>query len=98
MAKMTIDYFTDVMNDFIEKNHVQLLIDMPEGTQEPKLIDNVHLGSVVQFYILLAAIPAAFRALNETLNGEADERVIDTMLDLAKKDMMAVIKEGKKNL
>ena len=97
MAKTTIDIFTDIMNDFIEKNHVQLLIDMPEGTQEPKLIDNLHLGSVVQFYILLAAIPGAFRALNASLNGEADERVVDTMLELAKKDMMAVIEEGKKS-
>lgn len=97
MDKMTREKYIEFMINFFTENHVQLLIDMPAGTLEPKLIDNMHLGGAVQFYILRAAIPAAFRALLEDVDVEADERAIDATLALVKKELMEVIEERKKS-
>ena len=61
MAELNIDTFGEIMDDFIEKNHIQMLIDIPEGTNEPQIKDNAQLGGVVQFYILLTAMKPIYK-------------------------------------
>ena len=45
--KMDLDTFGAIMDGVIKDNHVQLLVDMPEGTTEATLKDNTQMGAVM---------------------------------------------------
>lgn len=88
-AKLDINTFGEIMDKFLEENHIQMLIDMPEGEIEPDLVDNVEAGGVIQFYILLASLKSAFtRFMKDLLDKDLTEDFIDKMLDLVKADLM----------
>ena len=88
MAELNIDTFGEIMDDFIEKNHIQMLIDIPEGTNEPQIKDNAQLGGVVQFYILL----------DKLLDHSRHEDFIDGILQVVKNELMEVAEgEGGKD-
>ena len=53
---MDIDKFGEIIDEFLKVNHVQMLIDMPEGTEDVTIKDNVGMGPTVHFYILLQAL------------------------------------------
>ena len=87
---MDLDTFGEIMDGFIEKTHIQLLIDMPEGTNEPSVKDNTGCGAVMQFYILLAAIkPIAtgMFALME-IDAAGKEKILDTLFNMLKTEIM----------
>lgn len=91
--ELNIDTFGEIMNEFIKKNEVQMLITMPEGTQEPVLKDNTGCSPAVQFYILLAAMGNVIEELiNLGLDPDKKESFVDGALDMVKE---ALMDEGK---
>ena len=91
--ELNIDTFGEIMDEFIKKNMVQMLITLPEGTLEPVLEDNTGCGVAVQFYILLAAMGTAVEELISLgLDPDQKESFIDGCLGLVKESLM---KEGK---
>lgn len=100
-AKLDIDTFGAIIDKFLEENHIQMLIDMPEGEIEPTLQDNVEAGGVIQFYILLASLKSAFvRFMKDLLDEDMTEDFIDNLLALVKADLMdaaGLENKGEKN-
>lgn len=91
MAELNIDTFGEIMDDFIEKNHIQMLIDIPEGTNEPQIKDNAQLGGVVQFYILLTAMKPIYKDIHDKLlDHSRHEDFIDGILQVVKNELMEV--------
>ena len=92
--ELTIEKYGEIMDDFLKENEIKMLVTLPEGSIEPKIQDNTSLGCVVQFYILLAALPAVFQTMFETmeLDKNKKESLIDGMLELVKNELM---KQGK---
>lgn len=82
MATMNLDSFGEIMDKFINDAHVQLLIDMPEGTTDAKLKDNTGMGAVMQFYIILNAVEAVYKEMVEQMELEDDGTLIDALLEL----------------
>lgn len=97
--RLTTERFGEIMDDFLEKNEINMLITLPEGTLEPRISDNTGMGSVVQFYILLATIPTVFKAMFELtgLDENEKESLIDGMLELVKNEMVKPGSEMEKN-
>ena len=91
---MDLEKFGEIMDDFLKDNHVQMLIDMPEGTLDPVVKDNVNAGPVVKLYFLLNAISAVCKDLkscidiNEKENPEDWEKTVDAILNLVKAELM----------
>ena len=88
--KLDLDSFGEIMDKFILENEVGMSIIMPEGTIEPEIQDNTGMGPVMQFYIMLNALP---RIVTETMDlmgieKDAREDLVDGILDLVKKDIM----------
>ena len=89
---LDIETFGEIMDDLIKENHVQLLVDMPEGTNEPEIKDNIGLGGTVQFYILLAAMKPVFKNIHDhILDHDKTEDFVDAVLDIVKEDLMEVV-------
>lgn len=88
--ELTIEKFEEIMDDFLKENEIHMLITLPEGTEETKISDNTGMGCVVQFYILLAAIPAVFEEMFEVMEMDESkkESLIDGMLKLVKGELM----------
>ena len=98
MKELNIDTFGEIMDKFIEDNPIQMLIEMPEGTIEPEIADNVGMGSVIQFYILMHALEKVssgmiLRQLKGMLDPTKIEDVIDGMLDLVKNSIMSRLEQ-----
>ena len=85
---LDLDAFGDIMDNFLETNHVQMLIDMPEGTQKVTVKDNSGLGPVVQFYILLQGFCEVYRRFRDILEPEQEENCIDSMLEMIKDELL----------
>lgn len=91
--ELNLETFGDVMNALITQSNVKMLIELPEGTQVPKLTAT-GIGTV-DFYILLAAIPSVFRDMVDEMGGKENitdaGKMIDAMLDMVKADMLEAI-------
>ena len=61
--ELNLDKFGEIMDDFLKKNEIRMMVTLPEGSIEPVVEDNVGLGSTVHFYILLNS----FRAVCEQM-------------------------------
>lgn len=89
---MDIDKFGEVIDGFLKDNHIQMLIDIPEGTLEPEIKDNADMGGVIRFYIMLHALKASFEYLLKDMEGMLDpekkEDMIDGMLKMVKGELM----------
>ena len=81
---LNIDSFGEIIDNFLVMNHVQLLVDMPEGTQEVTIRDNTGLGAVTQFYILLKALPEVYRNFGEILGMIDQEGFVTKSLEMVK--------------
>lgn len=64
---MDLDKFGEIIDNFIKENHVQMLIEMPEGTLDPIVKDNIGAGSVMKFYFLLNAISAVGKEMKKEM-------------------------------
>ena len=85
---MDIDKFGEIMDEFLKVNHVQMLIDMPEGTEDVTIKDNVEMGPAVHFYILLQALTTVYKSFRELLDEDLEENFIDDTLALVKRDIL----------
>lgn len=84
--KLTIEKFGEIMNDFLKENKINMLITLPEGSIEPQIQDNIAMGCVVQFYILLATLQTVFKEMFRTMNLDEteEENLIDLMMEMVK--------------
>ena len=95
MNELTAEKFGDFMDELIESTHVQMLIDMPEGTHEPTIRDNLGFGGTVQFYILLNAMKPVFKDIcDNIIDIDKAEGFVDGVLELVKADLMEVVEGG----
>lgn len=90
---MDLDKFGEIIDNFLKENHVQMLIEMPEGTLEPVVKDNIEAGSVMKFYFLLNAISAVGKEMKKNMgipsgDGDGWEEVVDAILNLLKVELM----------
>ena len=94
---LNLDTFGDIMNELITRQHVQLLIDMPEGTQEPSVVGTG--VSTVDFYILMAGIRPVFVRMIDDMGGPDAldvEGVLGDMWHMIRRDILEQL-EGMKN-
>lgn len=98
MEKLTLDTFGEIMDQFLKDNEVCMLLTLPEGTLDVQVQDNVHLGSIVQFYILLNAIKPICDAMLKDMGIDRKstewEKVVDTLLGMIKDEMMEGYADG----
>lgn len=88
MAELNLDTFGEIMDKFINDAHVQLLIDMPEGTTEAQLKDNTGMGAVMQFYIILNAVETIYKDMVKQMDiDDSDDTLIDSLLELLKQSI-----------
>lgn len=95
-GKKSIDEFTKIIDEALEKNDVKMLIEMPAGTQDCVLKDNTALGPIVQFYILIAAMKTAYMGFAEIIDETKEEELVDEVFDLLKQDILEKMKEARK--
>ena len=92
---LDLDTFGKMMEGFLLENKVQMLITMEEDTMDPDIQDNIHLGPVVHFYIMLHSLEKIVQTLVErVIEPSKAEELIDTLLDLVKEDIMENLKEA----
>lgn len=89
--------FGEVMDDVLRESDVALLIDIPKGTLTPTLKDNINLGPVFQFYMLLNALGVVLNDMlvQAEVDPEKKEALIDDLLELVKNGLMDVEEEKK---
>ena len=77
--ELNIETFGEIMDDFLKKNEINLLVTLPEGTLDACLEDNTGCGPVIRFYILLWALKAGMKELVQAM--PIDETKVDTIYD-----------------
>lgn len=94
--ELNIDTFGGIMDDFIKGSNIQLVIEMPKGTIEPTLSDNMFNAPVIQLYILMNAIGPTIKKIWETTDSDGNPmfrpdtmgEFIDVVLKMIKADIM----------
>ena len=98
MEKLTLDSFGEIIDQLLKDNEICMLLTIPEGTLDVQVQDNVHLGSIVQFYILLNAIKPICDAVLEDMvidrKSTEWEEVADTLLGMIKDEIMGGDADG----
>ena len=91
-TKLNLDTFGDIIDEFITKNDCKMMIEFPEGSSEPKVIDNMGIGPVGALYFCLKAIPQTFRDLCQTLkldlHDTGREKLADAIGEMVKKELL----------
>ena len=92
-VKTDLDKFGEAINTFLTENDIQILINISKGTQKPEIWDNVGLGTVVAFYVILKTIVPIARKMFESLDkkglGISDkEGLADALCGLVKEEIM----------
>lgn len=99
MEELTLDSFGEIIDQLLKDNEVCMLLSLPEGTLDVQVQDNVHLGSVVRFYILLNAIKTICDAVLKDMGIDRKstewEEIADTLLGMIKDEIMGGDADGK---
>lgn len=87
---MDFEMFGGIIDNLLTKYPVQMLINIPEGTVEPDVKDNIGFGPSVQFYILLSALEKVLAAIIKMgdVSEEDKERFVNSVLELVKGDLL----------
>lgn len=87
---LDLDTFGEIMNKFIKDNEIKMLITLPEGSFDSVVDDNVGAGSVMQFYIVLNALPTICKQLRDDMGIDDDgwRGVAETLSEMIKKEML----------
>ena len=88
---MDLDKFGEIIGNFLKDNDVSMLINIPDGTLDPIIKDNVGMGSVIRFYILLIALESIGKQLRSDMGIALQEewkRAIAGILNLVRRDLM----------
>ena len=92
MNELDLDKFGEIMDDFLEKNEIQMLITLPEGSIEPVVEDNVDLGSTVHFYILLNSIGTVCQQMQKAMDidkkSEEWANVVHVLLKMVEAELL----------
>lgn len=92
--ELDIDAFGEIVDGVLKDEHITMVIELPPGTLDAELHDNVKMGGTMQFYILLHALEAAWKNMLHDLNGYLDmdkkEYVVDGILEMVKGSLMEV--------
>ena len=85
-----LDSFTKIIDDFLTKNNVKMLVEMPEDTQDVTVTDNIGAGSVVTFFILLKVLPPVMGQMvaDMGVDGSRREGLVDAFLKMVKDELM----------
>lgn len=90
--ELNLDTFGEIVNEFLKENKIQMLITIPKGSITPEVRDNVGLGPVVHFYILLKALTTVVKEMVDAMSINAGspewEHTVDAILSLVKQDIM----------
>ncbi len=94
-GNLNLENFGNIIDNFLTDNDISMLVMMPAGTQKAKIVSNVNnMGPVIQFYILLAALPQVYSEFREILDREMEEDFIDKILEMVKSELMEEINGG----
>lgn len=86
---LDLDTFGEIMDKFIKDNEIKMLITLPEGSIDSVVDDNVGAGSVMQFYIVLNALPTICKQLKDDMGIDDGWRgVAETLSEIIKKEML----------
>ena len=96
MAKIEENEFLnklgEVMDGFLKDAPISLVVYSEEESDKWEIKCNVDsLGPVVQFYILLKALPLVFDQFKHILDKDLTEDFIDETLKLVKEEIMEVV-------
>ena len=95
MAEMNIDTFGEIMNNAITEADIKMLIEMPKGTQEPRVTATGI--STVDFYIILAALKPTMAQMIRDMGGMTAvdvPGVLDEVFAMLKSDIMEYLEEA----
>lgn len=93
--ELNIDTFGEVIDGFLKKADVKMLIQMPEGTDKIEINDNIGAGAVMWHYILMKALTYTLNALcRQMLDRDKMPDYLDAILDLVKRDVLDGLEEG----
>ena len=87
--ELNIETFGEIMDDFLKKNEINLLVTLPEGTLEATLKDNTGCGPVIRFYILLWALKSGMKELVEAMPIDAVKipQIYDELFTILKNEL-----------
>lgn len=92
MNELDLDKFGEIMDDFLQKNEIRMLITLPEGSIEPVVEDNVDLGSTVHFYILLNSIGTVCQQMQKAMDidkkSEEWANVVHVLLKMVEAELL----------
>lgn len=92
MNELNLDAIGEIMDRFLRDNEIRMAIKLPEGELDPVIADNVRLGSVVRFYILLNAIkPVCVSMCDEMcIDRKSDgwPDVVDALLRMVRSEIL----------
>lgn len=88
--ELNIETFGEVMDDFLKKNEINLLVTLPEGTLEATLEDNTGCGPVIRFYILLWALKSGMKELVQAMPIDAAKipDILDELFIILKDEVL----------
>ena len=87
---LDLDTFGEIMDKFIKDNEIKVIITLPKGSIDAVVDDNVGAGSVMQFYIVLNALPTICKQLKDDMGIDDDgwRGVAETLSEMIKKEML----------
>lgn len=85
--KLDMDIILDTIDKYIVDSEVQMEIRIPSGSNDAQTRLNIFGGPTMEFYVLLAAMPAVFERMNNAL--KLDDSKLDELLD----EMLAMVKD-----
>lgn len=91
MEGLTIKKFGKIVDDFLNDNHIQMIIEMKEGTRKAIIEDNTGMGSVIQFYILMHGMAQCMdRMMDEMeIKKEGKLEMVDGILAILKNELLS---------
>ena len=95
MSELNLDSFLQTIDEMLEKSDVQMLLRMPEGTEDVVLEDNIGGGPVMQFFILMKGMSTAFMAFSEMIDKRKTGECLDSICELLKEDILERMEENK---
>ena len=91
MEGLTIEKFGKIVDDFLNDNHIQMIIEMKEGTRKAIIEDNTGMGSVIQFYILMHGMAQCMDTMMDDMEIEKEGKpeMVDGILEILKNELLS---------
>ena len=91
MEGLTIKKFGKIVDDFLNDNHIQMIIEMKEGTRKAIIEDNTGMGSVIQFYILMHGMAQCMNRMMDEMEikKEGKLEMVDGILAILKNELLS---------